>query len=97
MGLLAVGSLYVAIGIVLMLAPARRARKLLFVLGAGVCVRGIVTPFFGVDRAIAVLDWEAMQPTGILRVGAVVAIAIGGFIAFALSDGRSVHARNSYR
>jgi hypothetical protein len=40
-------------------------------------------PFLGLDRARAILEWEAMHPA-LLRVGALVALTTGGFIAYAL-------------
>jgi len=86
-GFYAVGASYVAIGIVLILfAPAPRMPKILRVLGAVTCARGIVAPLFGtVERALALLEWETMQGPGFLRAGAVVALATGGFVAYAVS------------
>ena len=85
-GFYAVGAFYVAIGIVLFLfAPAPRMPKILRVLGAVTCARGIVAPLFGtVERALALLEWETMQGPGFLRAGAVVALATGGFVAYAV-------------
>jgi hypothetical protein len=40
-------------------------------------------PFLGLDRARVVLEWEAMHPA-LLRVGALVALATGGFVAYAV-------------
>ena len=78
-GLYLVGAFYVAIGLVLILfAPASRAPRTLRALGAVTLVRGIAAPLAGVDRALAVLQFEAMQPTVVLRVGAVVALAHRG-------------------
>ena len=39
------------------------------------------------DRARAVFDWEAPQGTALIRIGAVLAIPMGGFIAFAVAVG----------
>jgi hypothetical protein len=80
---------YAAIGLVLILfAPASRSPRTLRVLGAVTLVRGIAAPIAGVGRALAVLAFEAKQPAAVLRVGAVVALAIGGFVAFAATTGR---------
>ena len=38
----------------------------------------------GPDHARAILEWETMQGTALLRVGAAVALAAGVFLAFAL-------------
>jgi len=87
---LAVGALRVGIGIVLMLvAPVSRVPKTLRTLGAIVLVAGLATPIFGVDRARAVLDWEATQGTALIRLGAVLAVLAGAFVAFAVRPMRS--------
>ena len=88
-GLYAIAALRVSIGLLLMLvAPISRVPRTLRVLGALVLVAGLATPVFGVDRTRAILDWEATQGTALLRAGAVVALAAGGFIAFAVTGGR---------
>jgi hypothetical protein len=51
-------------------------------------VAGFATPLFGVDRTRAILDWEAAQGTALLRSVAVLLMAIGGSIAFAVAGGR---------
>ena len=88
-GLYAVAALRLGIGLVLMLvARVSRTPKTLRTLGAVVFVAGLATPFFGVDRARAVFDWEATQGTALIRIGAVLAVLMGGFIAFAVAVGR---------
>ena len=42
----------------------------------------------GVDRARAVFDWEATQGTALIRIGAVLAVLMGGFIAYAVAVDR---------
>jgi hypothetical protein len=39
----------------------------------------------GPDHARAIIEWETMQGTALLRVGAAVALAAGVFLAFALT------------
>jgi hypothetical protein len=88
-GLYAVGALRVSIGLVLMLvARVSRAPKTLRTLGAISFVAGLATPFFGVDRARAVLDWEATQGPALFRIGAVLVVLAGAFIAFAVTGRR---------
>src|SRR4030095_4636998 len=88
-GLYAVAALRIGIGLVLMLvARVSRAPKSLRTVGAVVFVAGLATPFFGADRARAVFDWEATQGTALIRIGAVLAVLMGGFIAFAVAVGR---------
>ena len=51
-------------------------------------VAGLATPLFGMERARAVLEWEASYGAALVRVGAALAMAIGGFVAFAVGAGR---------
>jgi hypothetical protein len=84
-GLYTAGAIRVAMGLVLILcAPASRAPRTLRALGAVVCLQGLAATLLGPDRARAILEWEAMH-TALLRVGAVVALAAGGLIAFAVT------------
>src|SRR5207249_3598117 len=92
-GLYAGGAFRFAMGLVLILfAPASRAPKTLRALGAVVCVQGLASAlgpqFVGVDRARALLEWEAKQGPALLRVGAVLALATGGFVAFTATTRR---------
>jgi hypothetical protein len=88
-GLYAAGAVRVAMGLVVILyAPASRAPKTLRALGAVMCLQAFAATLLGPDRARAVLEWEAMQATALLRVGAAVALAIGCFLAFAVSGHR---------
>jgi hypothetical protein len=88
-GLYAAGAVRVAMGLVLILsASASRAPKTLRGLGALMCMQGLAATILGPDRARAVLEFEALQKTALLRVGAAVALAAGGFIAFAVSGHR---------
>jgi hypothetical protein len=61
--------------------------KAVRVLGVLVCAQGLIQligmPFVGVQRARAILEREAMHPA-LLRVGALVALTFGGFIAYAV-------------
>ena len=87
-GLYAASAVRVAMGLVLILAaPASRAPKTLRVLGAVMCMQALAAALLGPDRARAVLEWETMQGT-LLRVGAAVALATGGFVAFAVTGHR---------
>ena len=88
-GLYAIAAIRVAIGIVFMLvAPRSRAPKTLRMLGAFVLVAGLATPLIGVERVQAIIDWETTHGTALLRLGAGVALLIGGFIAYAVAPGR---------
>jgi hypothetical protein len=88
-GLYVVAALRVGIGLVLIVvAPISRVPRTLRWLGAFVLVAGLATPFFGLERTRATLDWIATQGTALIRVGAVLAVAIGACIAFAVATGR---------
>jgi hypothetical protein len=92
-GLYAAGAVRLAMGLVVILcAPASRAPKTLRALGAVMCMQALAATILGPDRARAVLEWETMQGTARLRVGAAVALAAGGFLAFAVS-GHGPHPR----
>jgi len=86
--LYAAGAVRVAMGLVVILgARASRAPKILRGLGAVMCMQGVAATLFGPDRARAILEWETMHPA-LLHAGAVVAIATGCFVAFAVTTGR---------
>jgi hypothetical protein len=84
--LYAAGAVRVAMGLVAFLsAPASRAPKTLRALGAVMCMQALTATLLGPDRARAVLEWETLQGTALLRVGAAVALAVGCFLVFAVS------------
>ena len=84
-GLYAAGAVRVAMGLVLILAASvSRAPKILRALGAVMCAQGLAATLLGLDRAQAVLEWEAMHPV-LMRAGAMVALAGGSFIALAVA------------
>jgi hypothetical protein len=78
-----------AIGVVLLrAAPDSRAPTALRVLGWLVIVSGVITPFIGVERARAMVDWWTARGQVLLRLWAAVAIAFGGFILYAVRGRR---------
>lgn len=88
LGLSLVATLRIVIGVILLVAaPSSRAPKVLRVLGVVVVVSGIITPFFGVDRALAILDWWSGQPPAVVRLWAGLAVAFGAFVAYAVAPG----------
>jgi hypothetical protein len=87
--LYAAGAIRVAMGLVVILcAPASRAPKTLRALGAVMCMQGLAATLFGPERARAILEWETMHPA-LLRAGALVAVATGCFVVFAVTTGRT--------
>ena len=85
--LIAVGR--IAIGLLLLsVASASRAPKTLRVVGAIALIAGITTPFLGVARVQAIMDWFSQQGSGFLRVSAVLALTVGGLVAYACAPAR---------
>ena len=75
----------IAMGLVVILsARDSRSPKTLRALGALMCMQGLSATLLGPEHARTVLEFEARQGPALLRVGAAVALAAGGFMAFAL-------------
>jgi len=88
-GLWAIAALRIAIGLVLIqVARISRAPRTLRALGAVVIVAGFATPLFGVERSRAILDWAATQGRALMLVEGCVALALGVFLAFAVTARR---------
>jgi hypothetical protein len=88
-GLYVVAALRVAFGLVLIGAAAgSRLPKTLSILGALIIVAGIITPFFGVERTRAIIDWWSAQGTTFMRGWAVLAVILGLFIIYAVATRR---------
>ena len=82
-GLYAIAVLRIAIGLVFVcVAPASRAPRTLRVLGLVVIIAGLMTPWFGVTRAQATLNWVASAGPLLMRLDAVVGMALGGFLMY---------------
>ena len=82
-GLYAIAALRIAIGLGFVLAaPASRAPWTLRVLGLIVIIAGLSTPLFGVARARAVVNWLASAGPSLMRLDAVVGMALGGFLVY---------------
>ena len=79
----------VAMGLVVIVsATDSRAPKTLRALGALMCMQGLSAAVLGPEHARTVLEFEARQGPALLRAGAAVALAAGGFMAFALTGQR---------
>lgn len=76
-----------AMGLGLILAASNsRWPRALRALGAVVCLQGLSATLLGLDHARTIMEWEGMQGHVLLRVGAAVALASGGFIVFAITS-----------
>jgi hypothetical protein len=82
-GLYAIAAMRIAIGLVFVFAaPASRAPRTVRVFGLVVIMAGVMTPWFGVARARAVLNWLASAGPLLMRLDAVVGMAIGIFLVY---------------
>lgn len=87
-GVYTAGAVRVAMGLVVILgATASRAPRTLRVLGGLMCMQGLSATILGPEHARTVLEWETMRPA-LLRAGAIVALASGAFMVFAVTTGR---------
>ena len=83
-GLYVIAVLRIAIGLMFVLAaPASRAPRTLRVLGLIVIIAGLTTPWFGVARSLAVLNWLSSAGPLVMRLDAVVGMALGGLLVYA--------------
>jgi hypothetical protein len=88
-GLYSVSVLRAVMGIVVIVAASTsRAPKTLRVLGAVMCLQGLTATVAGPERARAILEWEVMQGSTVLRAGAAMALAVGGLLVFAVTGRR---------
>ena len=84
-GLNAIAVFRIAIGLVLVLAAtASRSPRLLRALGVLVMIAGLSTPWFGVERARAVMDRVVTAGPWLMRLDALVGLALGGFLVYVL-------------
>ncbi|HTM57125.1 MAG TPA: hypothetical protein VL123_01790 [Candidatus Udaeobacter sp.] len=83
-GLTGIAAGRIILGLIFVLtAPASRARWVLRALGALVIIAGLITPWFGVERSNAVLDWMTRAEPVSTLCAAAVAMVIGGLLVFA--------------
>jgi hypothetical protein len=87
--LYAAAAVRIAMGLVVIRSATNsRAPKTLRALGALMCAQGLSATLLGPEHARTVLEWEARQGPALLRAGAAVALAAGGFMAFAVTGQR---------
>jgi hypothetical protein len=67
----------------LLVAKTSRHPLVLRVLGAVVTFQAVAASINGVGGSLTVLAWEGSHP-GLMRLGALIAMACGGFVAFAV-------------
>ena len=88
----AAAALRIAFGLILIsAAPASRRPRALRILGYVLVILGIGTAFaglLGMEYVRASVDWWLQQGSGILRLSALVVLALGAFIAYACAPVR---------
>jgi hypothetical protein len=85
MGLYLAAALRVVLGVALFFAaPTSRALELILILGVVIIVRGVITPFFGVERLRRLLDRWSARGSAFLRGWAILALALGVSLAYAI-------------
>ena len=90
-GVYLAGGVRMAIGAILwMVASQSRFPKILRVLGTLALIGGIGTLILGSQRAREIADWVTSNGTLVIRTFGLFALAIGGFIAYAISERRYV-------
>jgi uncharacterized protein YjeT (DUF2065 family) len=88
-GLYIAAALRIVIGLVLLgAALASRMPKTLRVFGIVALIAGVGTLFLGVDRARAIASWGSNQGGSAIRVFGLLALVVGGVIAYALVANR---------
>lgn len=88
-GIYVAAALRIGIGLLLArVARFSRAPKTLRILGVIAVIGGVATLFLGTERAQAILEWSSAQGDAFVRLGAGLALVLGGFIAYAVAPGR---------
>ncbi|MEO8050752.1 MAG: hypothetical protein ABI833_10085 [Acidobacteriota bacterium] len=79
------GAIRVAMGLVLILAASNsRWPTALRALGTVMCLQTLAANLFGLERARAIMEYEAMH-TMLLLIGAVAALVAGGLVGLAVT------------
>jgi len=84
-----VAAIRLASGVLLLsAAPASRAPMTLRAVAVIPLVAAIETPFVGVERARATIEWWTQQGSGVVRLTGIPLLALGGFVAYACAPAR---------
>jgi len=82
-----IAAVRIAFGLILIsAAPASRMPKVLRVLGYVIVILGlatVLTALVGVERAREMIEWWLQRSSGVLRLTAVIVVALGAFVAYA--------------
>ena len=72
-------------GMLLWAAPNSRAPKILIALGILIILFGLATPFIGIEKSRAIFDWWTSQGSSMARTWPLIAIGLGGLIAWVVT------------
>jgi hypothetical protein len=75
-------------GLLVVVAKASRAPTALRVVACIPLVAALATPFVGVERARATIEWWSLQGSGVVRLSAIPLLALGGFITYVCAPAR---------
>ena len=94
--LYAIAAIRVAFGALLLsVASTSRAPRTLRAVAVIPLAAAVATPFVGVDRARATIEWWTQQGSFVLRLTGIPLLALGGFVAYACAPARlSIKARH---
>ena len=82
-GLYGIAAFRIAIGLAFVLAAAAsRTPRIIRALGVIVIVAGLATPWFGVARALAVVNSFASKGPLVMRLDAAIGMTLGGFLVY---------------
>lgn len=85
MGLYVIAGVRLLLGVALLLtASSSRAPLYLQVLGGVSILSGLVTPFFGVRRFEAILDWWRRRAPWVVRLWSVLVLFLGASLVWAV-------------
>jgi hypothetical protein len=84
----------VAFGVLLLsvakVSRAPRALRVVAFIPLAAALGALITPFVGIDRAQAAIEWWSLQGPWLVRLSAIPLLALGGFIAYACAPARRV-------
>lgn len=88
-GLYIAAAFRVVFGVVLIwIAATSRMPRTLRILGAFIVLAGVITPFVGVERVHAIVEWWSAQGVVFMRTWATVAVIFGIFIIYTVTPRR---------
>ena len=80
-----IAAMRIAIALILVFAaPQSREPRIIRAIGILVLVAGLVTPWFATDSGQAIVNQLVSAGPTVMRISAIVGLALGGFLVYAL-------------